>query len=173
MKLDQQLQARDLYIYQGKTQEEIAILLNVSRKTVYNWIKNGQWAEIKLSNQQAPAVVLQDVYNHITEVNKKIAARQYGERCPSMQEVDMLRKLVGITKNYDKGHIGFYVQAYEELTNYILQDNRELAQTVVKYADKYLKGCIFNKNFYSKEEFRATVSNIPPDEPATDIQSAA
>ncbi len=71
MKLDQQLQARDLYIYQGKTQEEIAVLLNVSRKTVYNWIKNGQWAEIKLSNHQAPAVVLQDVYNHITEVNKK------------------------------------------------------------------------------------------------------
>lgn len=85
----------------------------------------------------------------------------------------MLRKLVGITKNYDKGHIGFYVQAYEELTNYILQDDREFAQTVVKYADKYLKGYIFNKNFYSKEEFRATVSNIPPDEPGTDIQSAA
>ena len=41
-----------------------------------------------------------------------------------MQEVEMLRKLVGITKNYDKGHIGFYVQAYEELTNYILQADR-------------------------------------------------
>ena len=88
-----------MYLHEGKTQTEIAQILNVERKTVYNWIQKGKWIEMKIANQQAPAAVLREMYNHIGEINKnelKIKNSLSGEEnLPAGRQVGRKREAVG------------------------------------------------------------------------------
>ncbi len=139
-KSNEQQLAKDLYFNTDKTQQEIADILNVSRRTVYLWIKNGKWEQMKNAARQAPGLILQDIYNHIEAVNHNIRSRDPGDRCPTMEEVDKLKKLVGITRGFDKKHGGFYVQAYEELIRFTARKDHALSQSITKMADRYVKG---------------------------------
>ena len=54
----------------------------------------------------------------LARATKNIASRT-DSKMPTMQEVEMLRKLTGITKDISGRHLGFYKQAFEELAEYI------------------------------------------------------
>ena len=41
-------QAKNLYFNAGKSSGEIASALGIDRKTVYNWIKQSKWEEMKI-----------------------------------------------------------------------------------------------------------------------------
>lgn len=158
---EQQL-AKDLFLHTEKTQQEIADILNINRKTIYLWIKQGRWEEFKITARQAPCMVLQDIWNHIDEINYKVSLRE--DRCPTPVEVDMLRKLLNMTKVIGKKHTGAYIEAFQELTMYIAKNDLPLAQKVGQLADKYIKGTIADKDLHFKETFRDNVRNIPPDD---------
>jgi DNA-binding XRE family transcriptional regulator len=168
---EQQL-AKDIYLQTQKTQQEIADILNINRKTIYLWIKHGKWEEMKIAARQAPCVVLQDIYNHIDQINIRISGRE--DHCPTPVEVDMLRKLLNMTKVIEKKHTGAYIEAFQELTMFIAKRNNDLAKQVTRFANDYVMGTIANKEFHSDETYRDIVSNIPPEdaEPLPDPEPA-
>ena len=104
MKDSKQDLARELYLHEDKTQTEIADMLNVNRKTVYLWMKKGKWEEIKHAVEQAPTVLLHKMYDHIGAVNRRIDTHEDG--CPLPVEVEMLRKLVKMTKDIGGTYTG-------------------------------------------------------------------
>jgi len=138
--------AKDLYLHTDKSQSEIADILNINRKTLYLWIKNGKWEEMKIAARQAPGVILQDIYNHIDEINKKVRCREE-DRCPTMEEVEKLRKLLRMTSLINKKNTGTYMEVFQEITLFIARQDIELAHKVTGMADKYIKATLFNKNF--------------------------
>jgi DNA-binding XRE family transcriptional regulator len=168
---EQQL-AKDLYLQTQKTQQEIAEILNLNRKTIYLWIRHGKWEEMKIAARQAPCVVMQDIYNHIDQINIRISGRE--DHCPTPVEVDMLRKLVNMTRVIEKKHTGAYIEAFQELTMFIAKRNNDLAKQVTRFANDYVMGTIANKEFHSDETYRDIVSNIPPEdaEPLPDPEPA-
>jgi DNA-binding XRE family transcriptional regulator len=168
---EQQL-AKDLYLQTQKTQQEIAEILNLNRKTIYLWIRHGKWEEMKIAARQAPCVVLQDIYNHVDQINIRISSRE--DHCPTPVEVDMLRKLLNMTKVIEKKHTGAYIEAFQELTMFIAKRNNDLAKQVTRFANDYVMGTIANKEFHSDETYRDIVSNIPPEdaEPLPDPEPA-
>ena len=137
-KPDQQKIARDLYLHTDKSQSEIAEILNVNRKTIFLWIKKGRWEEMKIAAQQGPGTILQHLYDHVHEINKKIRSRE--DKCPFPAEVEMLRKLLGMTKNIAKKNTGFYMEAFEELSHFIAKKNWHLSHQVIKHMDEYVEG---------------------------------
>jgi DNA-binding XRE family transcriptional regulator len=158
---EQQL-AKDLYLQTQKTQQEIAEILNLNRKTIYLWIRHGKWEEMKIAARQAPCVVMQDIYNHIDQINIRISGRE--DHCPTPIEVDMLRKLLNMTKVIEKKHTGAYIEAFQELTMFIAKRNNDLAKQVTRFANDYVMGTIANKEFHFDETYRDIVSNIPPED---------
>jgi DNA-binding XRE family transcriptional regulator len=168
---EQQL-AKDLYLQTQKTQQEIADILNLNRKTIYLWIRHGKWEEMKIAARQAPCLVMQDIYNHIDQINIRISNRE--DHCPTPVEVDMMRKLVNMTKVIEKKHTGAYIEAFEELTMFIAKRNNDLAKQVARFANDYVMGTIANKEFHFDETYRDIVSNIPPEdaEPLPDPEPA-
>ncbi len=150
MKDEKQQLARDLFIHAGKTQTEIADMLDVNRKTVYLWMKKGKWEEIMHAASQAPGIIVSDVYDHIAAVNRKI--RTHDDGCPTPVEVDMLRKLVKITKDIPRTYTGAYIQAYEEVSSFMLHKDIGHAKKFVEYADEYIRG----KFGDGTEQFKAT-----------------
>ncbi len=130
--------AKDLYLQADKTQTEIADILDVNRKTIYLWCKKGKWEETKIAIRQAPGAILQTLYNHIGEVNKKIAGRE--DHCPTIQEVDMLGKLLRMTKGLAKKNTGFYIEAFEELSFFIGTDDKPFMDKYTKHVSEFVQG---------------------------------
>ena len=141
----QQQLAKDLFLQTDKTQQEIADILNVNRRTIYLWVKNGKWAEMKNAAAQTPFTMQNDIHNHIAAINRRIKARE-GDSCPTMQEVEMLRKLINMSAVIDKRHTGAYIEAFTELTTYIYHKDVDLAQKVIMHADNYVKGHLGDDN---------------------------
>ena len=140
--------AKEIYLSTDKTQQEIADILDVNRRTIYLWIKEGKWEEMRLAAQQAPGIILQDIYNHITEINNSVRQREPADRCPTMQEVEKLRKLLNMTTVINKKHTGGYMEAFEELVYFIARFDADLAKKVMIEADNYVKGSFGDEKFY-------------------------
>ena len=139
--MDKKTQAKKLYLHSDKTQKEIADILDVNSKTLYLWIRQGYWEEMKIAARQAPTAITQDLYSHIDAINERIRSRE--DRCPTPQEVDMLRKLVNTINNLKKCHVGFYTESYMELINFIKVQNPAIHKEVAEIADLYLRTSIF------------------------------
>ena len=142
---DKQQLAKDLYLQTDKTQTEIADILDVNRKTIYLWCKKWKWEETKVAIRQAPGALLQDLHNHITQINKKIADRE--DQCPTMYEVDMLRKLARMTKDLGKKNTGFYIEAFEELSYFIGSDDQVFKKKYAKHVSEFVHGTFGDHNF--------------------------
>ncbi|MES2702481.1 MAG: hypothetical protein V4649_07575 [Bacteroidota bacterium] len=142
MKNEKQHKARDLYIHSALNQVEIAKLLEIDRKTLYLWIRNNQWEKMKIAARQAPSVIKQDIFNHIDAINAKIYSR---EDCyPTMQEVEMMRKLIVMSGNIDRQHTGAYLDAFQDLVAFIHKRDEKLAIEVVGHADDFVKANLKN-----------------------------
>ncbi|HXS37616.1 MAG TPA: hypothetical protein VN721_13010 [Flavipsychrobacter sp.] len=95
-------QARDLYFQTDLTQTRIAELLDVDRKTIYLWIKEGAWAEIKRSAKHTPSILAEQYYSQLLAINQMIAAREE-QPYPTPQEAETIRKLTLTIKHIKDG----------------------------------------------------------------------
>ncbi len=145
-KSEQQQLAKELYLNTDKTQQEIADILNVHRRTIYLWMKNGKWEELKIAIRQAPAVIINDIYNHFDAINQRIYNRPPDERCPTMEEVNMMYKLLKMSNTISRQHTGAYMEAYTELLKFINKKDHVLAKKVTNLADQYVMGNVLNSN---------------------------
>lgn len=139
-----QEQARDLYLQSDLTKQQIADILSIDRKTLYLWIRNNHWDKVKVAARQAPAIIQQDFYNHISAINSKIYSRD--DRMPTLQEVEMLRKLYTMVKGMDDVHVGGYYQSFQDLITFIADVDRDLGKQVTGYADTYINTVLQNKD---------------------------
>ena len=154
MKFEQKQLAKDLYLHTDKSQLEIADILDVDRKTVRTWMKDGQWESMKIAALQAPGIILQNLYNHIGQVEKKIQDRPAEDRCPTKDEVEMLRKLINMTKVIGGRHTGSFIMAYEQLVRYANKKNHDLGTQIYNLADNMLQATLLDKDFDWDEECR-------------------
>ena len=152
--------AKDLYMQTDLTQQQIADMLDVSRRSVWLWIKKGKWEEMKLAARQMPGLILQDIFNHITAVNDKIREREPGDRCPTMEEVEKLRKLINMTNSIKKKHAGAYMESFAEILCYVRKEDRELAAKLAPHIENYTTGTWGNKQFEWTKERRETAREV-------------
>ena len=152
--------AQDMYLNTNATRKEIAEKLGLDPTTLYLWIKNGKWDEMKAAARQAPGIIQQQLYNHITAINDSIAERE--DHLPTFQEVEMLRKLIVSTKHMQQLSVSTYIQAFQELTSFIGPQTRDMEFTkrVASVADDYIKGLMRNKHFHIEEKVRDTTDAI-------------
>ena len=137
---EKQQQAYNLYFNTDHTSSEIADILDVNRKTLYLWVKNGKWEEMKRAANVAPGMILLDIYGHVGAINNKIRLREPDDRIPTMEEVEKLRKLLGMVKNINKNHIGSYMESFTELVRFISGSDEVLSWKVAEYAKRYVRG---------------------------------
>jgi len=92
--VDKQNTARLMYMAGDNTQRSIAKTLKVSERTIYTWIKTEGWDRLRQAARQAPAVIAENIFSQIVELQNDIASREEGKRYPTMQEAELTRKLV-------------------------------------------------------------------------------
>ncbi len=155
---EKQQQAYGLFFNTDKNSTEIADILDVNRKTVYLWIKNGKWEEMKRAANVTPGMILLDVYGHIGAINNKIRLREPDDQIPTMEEVEKLRKLLGMVKNINKNHIGAYMESFTELVRFIGGTDEVLSWKVAEYAKRYVRGNFGDMEFETSVKSKKQVA---------------
>ena len=99
---EQKQTALDLYVNQSFTQQQIADAIGVTVRTIHNWIKQHAWDRLRIATHQAPALIADNFSSQLVELQNNIAAREPGKRIPTMQEMEIMRKLTVCIANTKK-----------------------------------------------------------------------
>ncbi|MBX2904708.1 MAG: hypothetical protein KF744_01630 [Taibaiella sp.] len=138
---EKQNQARNLYFQTKLTQAQIAELLGISQKTVSTYVNEHKWNLLKQRAEQAPALMLEQMNSELQELNEAIAARPLGQRFPTKEEAEIRRKtLYSINLINSRQSAGYYSQVFMNFISWVYKQNVKDAQTLTRYADKFLKG---------------------------------
>ncbi len=147
MKTTQNQLEKDLYFGTHKSQKEIADEVGVSMKTLYLWIKKGAWDELRTASLAAPAIMVDNFCHMVLELQTEIGERPHGNRFPTQQEMECLRKLVNsITKLKDYASTGMNMQVMADFASYIGPDE-EFKQKMQLYAEGYFKARKDNERY--------------------------
>src|ERR1700744_4077802 len=93
LKFNEQQQAQNLYYQTDLSNTEIASRVGVSARTISRWINNENWKSMKQAARHAPAAIVEKLYIQLNELNDHILSRGPGQRFPSKDEADIMRKL--------------------------------------------------------------------------------
>jgi DNA-binding XRE family transcriptional regulator len=86
--------AHSLYMSGHYTQNEIATRVGITRRTLYNWIQQGNWQMARQTAIVAPNLITRNFVSAIVELQNAIAQRPVGLRYPTAQETNTLSKLL-------------------------------------------------------------------------------
>ena len=113
-------QARTMYMSGKYSQRDIAKELCISERTVYNWIQNNTWDKLRQAAFAAPAIIANNLCNQLVELQNAIAAREPGQRFPTMQEAVITGKLIaGIEKMKKYPSLPQNMQVLETFKQYV------------------------------------------------------
>jgi len=146
-------QARELYLQGGLTQQQIANLLDVSRKTVGLWIQQGQWRQLRIAAQQSPAMLLQDFYNQLAVLNETIHQRG---GIPTIEESIVKRRLIMNIQTFKQQPVSNYMQLYTELVESVRKQDPELGKQVALHADALIRQKTNKKRIYNIQDMFLT-----------------
>ena len=139
-KSTEQTAARDLFFQTDNTQAEIARQVGVEPKTVYLWVKNGHRQEIKEAARRTPAILVEQYFTQLAEMNMAIANREEGARFPTLKEAETMRKLIVCINSVQKQtSLGACVDVVQNLVNRINVHDHDLAMKVIDHAHDFLE----------------------------------
>jgi len=145
MKSSQQSQARDLYLNTGLSQKEIAQYVAVSEKTIYLWIRQQSWDKLKQASLAAPAMIVDNLFNQLVELQNNIASREEGNRFPTLHEAEITRKLIQcIDKLKLYPSQGACMQMMRGYLDFIGTGNEAFRTQTLQYTKEYLQGRSIN-----------------------------
>ena len=93
-KSDLMRDAHGLYMSGHYTQEEIANRVGITRRTLYNWMQEGNWQRARQTSIIAPTIITENFISAIIELQTAISQRPVGLRYPTPQETNTLSKLL-------------------------------------------------------------------------------
>jgi len=86
--------AHALFMSGHYTQIEIANRVGITRRTLYNWMQEGQWQRARQNAIIAPTIITENFISAIIELQTAISQRPVGLRYPTPQETNTLSKLL-------------------------------------------------------------------------------
>jgi len=138
--------ARSLFMQTNLSYKEIAEQVGITKRTICNWAKHGDWRIIRNALRDTTEVQVEYLFAELNTINKNIASRPPHERHPTLQEASIRQKLISSIKGltYRVG-VSEHIDAYIGLTNYLQKKNDlNAARFISDKADDYLKNVVFN-----------------------------
>ena len=135
-----QTKAHNLYFNTDLAQKQIAGMLNISRKTLYLWIKEGGWKRAKYTARHAPCLLVEQYYTQLGNINLMISKRE--ERpYPTKEEADIIRKLGATIKQMEAGRRTSTesILVFQEFMDKLKRKNLDMAQKLIPLMDEHIK----------------------------------
>ncbi len=163
MKTEQKIQARNLFFQTELTKTQIAQALNISRRTLSYWVKEGNWNRLKASANHMPAILAEKCYHIFGHLTDYYLSERRLTNPVSYKEVDTLHKLTLTIKNLkSRATINESMQTLNCMLDNIRQQDAPLAEKVAPYVEEYIeKRADINTSDLVPDDFTGIGGRIP------------
>lgn len=135
--------AEALYVNTNKTQQEIAITVGVSEKTITKWKNDDKWDDKKAAISISKDHELRRLFTQLNELNTAIESKPAGQRYPSSKEADALKKLTAAIKDLETDlGISDTINVCMKMLKWMRSIDMEASIRFSELSDKYIKTLI-------------------------------
>ncbi|MCW3124191.1 MAG: hypothetical protein JWQ38_3683 [Flavipsychrobacter sp.] len=142
-KSQEQHKAEYLFLHTDFSQQEIADIVGIDRRTLYSWAKENNWQRARYIAKHAPPVLVEQYYGQLGALNQAITNRT--ERpYPTKEEAEIIRKLLISIKHavVDKRPVIESIEALTEFVTELGNKDLELSKKVIGHMDEHIQGLV-------------------------------
>ena len=154
MEPDQQ-RAFNFFFQTDLTQQQIADLLDINRRTLHRWMKEGGWKRAKYAASHAPGVLIEQYYEQLGQMNLKIAQRAE-QPYPTKEESETIRRITATIKQMRSGHAtcAESVEVFMGFTEKLRKKDMALLADVLPHITQYIKSLTQDGRFLNYAHYR-------------------
>jgi len=132
--------AKLLYLKTSMNQKEIAEKIEVTEKTLSQWVRKEQWELLRASFTVTKEQELRRIYQQINAINDMISQKEEGKRYANSAEADILSKLASTARSLETD-IGLaqIIDTFIEFTEWLRPQDFATAQMINDYQDSFVK----------------------------------
>lgn len=124
------LDAQDLYIFTHYSNDEIAKFCDVTVRTIQNWIKEGNWKDLKAASSLTKPKIVDNLYKRMLQLSEEDAIENAQKLAMLSNVVDKLDK---------KANASHYINVFMTFSQYLVSVKElELAKSFNKHQMKFL-----------------------------------
>jgi putative ATPase subunit gpP of terminase len=139
MNNDKKQQAKNLYFQTELTKTQIANLLQVSRRSLHYWIKEGNWERLKHSAEHLPSILAENCYHIIGHLTEHYLSEGRLTSPVSHKEADTLHKLaITIGKLQNRSTLNENMEMFGYFLDGLKKRNPKMAEDIAPYIDEYI-----------------------------------
>ncbi len=175
MKLEQKEAAQHIYFQTDIPISRIAEILNVSERTMYYWIEENGWAEIKKCAQHMPIKLIDNCYHILSNLQDHLLSDERKDKPVTHLEVNSMHKLVNtITKLRTRNTLSENIELNTYFLEYVDQQNPEMAEQIKPYIDGFLATRVkaTKQNKIQFQTPQSTSAPAPNPQPITETEPA-
>ena len=152
MKSHQHQKAFNLYFQTDFTQKQIADMLNIDRKTLFTWAKEGNWKRAKHTIRHAPTLLAEQYYDQLAAINEEVAKRE-DRPYPTKEEAGIIKTLTATIKQIGKRHtLSETMEVFIDFELEVMRTDKDFARKMIFYMDKYIHTLAsFDNDTYKKK----------------------
>jgi transposase-like protein len=133
--------ARNLYFQTELSQVQIAQQVGINDRTLYRWMNEGQWKQLKAAARHMPAQIVENFRAQLVQMQIDIMSRPPGQNIPTLEETRIMSTLVlSISRMNVQITQSNSVQVIQNYMEHINAEDHELALANIPHADEFLKG---------------------------------
>lgn len=109
--------AKNLFVKGSLNRTQICEKVGCSRSSLYDWIKKGNWEELKESQTITKSQLLQDAYKQLKAINNEIENEHKG--IPNKQLSDAKAVIRKEIEAFSENALYQYVGVFDEMTDWL------------------------------------------------------
>jgi hypothetical protein len=139
MQNEKKHQAKTLYFQSGLNNSQIATLLNVSRRSISTWVKEGDWNRLKQSAKYLPSMLAENCYHIIGHLTESYLSERRLTNPVTYKEIEGLHRLTLTAKKLqNRCTINENMELFGYFMEMVSQRNPELARSIHPYIDEFI-----------------------------------
>jgi hypothetical protein len=165
-------QAKTLFFQSGLNNTQIATLLNVSRRSISTWVKEGDWNRLKQSAKYLPSMLAENCYHIIGHLTETYLSESRIANPVTYKEIEGLHKLTLTAKKLqNRCTLNENMELFGYFMEMVSQRNPELAQNIHPYIDEFISARASVYTQHVQPDTFNSMGRIPvPEEDITEKQ---
>ncbi len=132
-------QAKTLFFQSELNNSQIASLLNVSRRSISTWVKEGDWNRLKQSAKFLPSMLAENCYHIIGHLTESYLSESRMTNPITFKEIEGLHRLTLTAKKLqNRCTLNENMELFGYFMEMVSQRNPELARTIHPYIDEFI-----------------------------------
>ena len=125
------------------TQKEIADKVGVSENTMSAWVNDGNWDDMRKSQNTTNATIIRDLQKALDAMRKEAVKFAEDDDPATKPDTDGIYKMaLAIQKLQNKTQVGDIIRVIRDLIKFVRTEDLELAKQITHWGDLFIQSSL-------------------------------